>query len=306
MDFGSVVADAVSGIQQELEKQALALQAAAAQRESEVSLAMSEVQEEKQQLAGRRLTHEQEFAGRRAEMECQYQQKAFALEEEKRLFEEEKARMSSNAAYGDVIPLNLGGEVMVDMTRGTLIQFEGSLLASMFSGRWDTNLGRDMNGRVLLDFKPALIRPLLDYLHAKRIETPEHPVPLPDVPPPLQEDFFRMIQHFGLEDHVLQRHIAWHWEDTDKEKEISTTLCVDKLEIIFGHWGAPVFGSKSFSSGIHSWAVQVTTSSGDNDLMCASGIGTTRTPGSGCQPYDRAVFYQPDVDGGGQSRVLPL
>jgi len=166
----------------------------------------------------------------------------------------------------------------------------------MFSGRWDTNLGRDMNGRVLLDFKPALLLPLLDYLRAKRIETPEHLVPLPDVPSPLQEDFFRMIKYFGLEDHVLQRHIAWHWENT--EKEISTTLSVDKLEIIFGHWSAPVFGSTSFSSGIHSWAVQVTTSSGDNDLMCAIGIGTPRTPKSGCQPYDRAVFYQPDVDGG--------
>ena len=46
----------------------------------------------------------------------------------------------------DMVELNVGGQAL-SATRSTLVQIEGSLLAAMFSGRWDRGLKRDSAGR---------------------------------------------------------------------------------------------------------------------------------------------------------------
>lgn len=68
----------------------------------------------------------------------------------------------------DIIVLNVGGEVMTT-TRGTLTQVPGTMLASMFSGRWESGVSRDEAGRVFLDYDPRHFRAILNHLRGRRI-----------------------------------------------------------------------------------------------------------------------------------------
>ena len=58
----------------------------------------------------------------------------------------------------DVIELNVGGEIMAT-TRSTLCQVEGSLLASMFSGRWEDKLCKDKQRNYFLDLDQPFLNP---------------------------------------------------------------------------------------------------------------------------------------------------
>ena len=62
----------------------------------------------------------------------------------------------------DIIDLNVGGQKLTT-TRSTLCQVEGSLLASMFSGRWEDALKRDKDekGKLRLQRIPYLCRKFL-------------------------------------------------------------------------------------------------------------------------------------------------
>ena len=65
-----------------------------------------------------------------------------------------KQRMKSvEVSDDDMIHLNVGGQKFTTK-RSTLCQVEGSLLASMFSGRWEDGLERDQDGAVFFDFSP--------------------------------------------------------------------------------------------------------------------------------------------------------
>ena len=66
----------------------------------------------------------------------------------------------------DIIDLNVGGQKL-STTRSTLCLVEGSLLASMFSGRWEDSLKRDKDGAVFFDFNPQHFALILDYLRQK-------------------------------------------------------------------------------------------------------------------------------------------
>ena len=112
--------------------------------------------------------------------------------------EVEKRRIEAvTAKASDIIKLNVGGEKLTTK-RSTLCQIEGSLLASMFSGRWESNLERDEDGRVFLDFNPKFFILILDYLRAKLIETPGRPVLLPRVGAEEMDNFRSLLDYFGL------------------------------------------------------------------------------------------------------------
>ncbi len=65
-------------------------------------------------------------------------------------YKAEKERMEAFVVSDDdIIDLNVGGQKLTT-TRSTLCQVEGSLLASMFSGRWEDSLKRDKDGAVSL------------------------------------------------------------------------------------------------------------------------------------------------------------
>ena len=73
----------------------------------------------------------------------------------------------------DIINLNVGGTKLTTR-RSTLCQVKDSLLATMFSGRWEDNIERDQDGAVFFDFNPQHFIIILDYLRLEKIATPEN------------------------------------------------------------------------------------------------------------------------------------
>ena len=110
-----------------------------------------------------------------------------------------------NVNDDDLIDLNVGGTKLTT-TRSTLCQVEGSLLASIFSGRWEDNIKRDKDGAVFFDFNPQYFILILDYLRAKKIATPENPPPLPKVPEDQMESFRSLLQYLGLSNEISARY----------------------------------------------------------------------------------------------------
>ena len=117
----------------------------------------------------------------------------------------EKQRIEAvNVNDDDLIDLNVGGTKLTT-TRSTLCQVEGSLLASMFSGRWEDNIKRDKDGAVFFDFNPHHFILILDYLRVKKIKTPETPPPMPKVPEDQTESFRSLLQYLGLSNEISAR-----------------------------------------------------------------------------------------------------
>ena len=115
----------------------------------------------------------------------------------------EKERMEAFVVSDDdIIDLNVGGQKL-STTRSTLCQVEGSLLASMFSGRWEDGLKRDKDGAVFFDFNPQYFFLILEYLRAKRIASPGNPVPLPKVREDHLESFTSLVEYLGLNDEIV-------------------------------------------------------------------------------------------------------
>ena len=124
------------------------------------------------------------------------------LKAEMEAFEAEKEMMKSlDVSDDDIIFLNVGGQKYTT-TRSTLCQVEGSLLAAMFSGRWESKLKRDQDGVVFFDFNPLYFGYVMDYLRAKRIATPENPAPLPKVPEDQMKNFNNLVEYLGLKDEL--------------------------------------------------------------------------------------------------------
>ena len=97
-------------------------------------------------------------------------------------YEAEKLKMNAvKVSDDDIINLNVGGQ-KITTKRLTLCQVEGSLLASMFSGRWENKLSRDEDGRVFFYFNPQYFLLILDFLRARKMASSENPAPLPKVP----------------------------------------------------------------------------------------------------------------------------
>ncbi|CAB4042100.1 Chaperone dnaK2 [Paramuricea clavata] len=104
----------------------------------------------------------------------------------------------------DIIDLNVGGQKLTT-TRSTLCQVEGSLLASMFSGRWEDGLKRDKDGAIFFDFNPQYFVIILDYLRARKIATPENRVPVPKVPEEQAKHFNDLVQYLGLNEEIVPK-----------------------------------------------------------------------------------------------------
>ena len=102
----------------------------------------------------------------------------------------------------DIISLNVGGQKFTT-TRSTLCQVEGSLLSTMFSGRWEDGLKRDQDGAVFFDFNPEYFNYILKYLRTKKILTPEKPAELPKVPPDDLKNFTALVEYLGLSEEIV-------------------------------------------------------------------------------------------------------
>ncbi len=124
------------------------------------------------------------------------------LKAEVAAFNEEKQKMKAFAVSDDdIIPLNVGGKKFTT-TRSTLCQVEGSLLATMFSGRWEDGVKRDKDGAVFFDFNPKHFGYILEYLRTKKIATPEDPAELPKVPRDEAKNFNTLVEYLQLSDEI--------------------------------------------------------------------------------------------------------
>ena len=115
----------------------------------------------------------------------------------------EKQKMKAIDVSGDdIVSLNVGGQKFTT-TRSTLCQVEGSLLSTMFSGRWEDSLKRDQDGAVFFDFNPEHFNYILKYLRTKKIATPEKPAELPKVPPDDLKNFTALVEYLGLSEEIV-------------------------------------------------------------------------------------------------------
>ena len=115
----------------------------------------------------------------------------------------EKQRMEAiEVSDDDIIHLNVGGQRFTT-TRSTLWQVEGSLLATMFNGRWEDRVKRDKDGVVFFDFNPEYFGWILDYLRAKKISSPENPAVLAEVPKNQMKNFNTLLEYLGLSDEIV-------------------------------------------------------------------------------------------------------
>lgn len=127
-----------------------------------------------------------------------------ALDERERELERLRASLEkehpNHGAPSDVMRLNIGGGARVDVLRRTLTQFEGSLLESKFSGRWDESLEKDADGNFFIDQPERLFVPLIDYFRSKQCETPLAVVTEPPEFDKKKDEigFNRMVEYYGL------------------------------------------------------------------------------------------------------------
>lgn len=103
----------------------------------------------------------------------------------------------------DILELNVGGQERCAVKRKTLCYKSDSMLASMFSGRWDNTLEKDNDGNVFIDSSPDLFLLLLDFLRRKSIEDPADRAEEPQVPHGRLRAFYQLLRYYGLYDLVF-------------------------------------------------------------------------------------------------------
>ncbi|CAJ1424266.1 unnamed protein product [Effrenium voratum] len=92
-----------------------------------------------------------------------------AVQQDRERLEKEKQQMTSgHCSNADIVQLNVGGHLFTTKRRTLLMAPEGSLLHSMFCGRWEDSLPRDEQTRIFLDFTPMLFETVLSYLRTRR------------------------------------------------------------------------------------------------------------------------------------------
>eukprot|EP00933_Yihiella_yeosuensis_P084800 TRINITY_DN9947_c1_g1_i1.p1 TRINITY_DN9947_c1_g1~~TRINITY_DN9947_c1_g1_i1.p1 ORF type:complete len:525 (+),score=118.61 TRINITY_DN9947_c1_g1_i1:64-1638(+) len=158
----------------------------------ELGQARERCREERERLAK---SLEAERQGLAEELEQREQR----IEEERNALGYDQVRIEIMKAGfdDDVLALNVGGEVF-SARRSTLCVFEGSYLANLFSGRWESSIEKDNKGRFFLDFDPVCFRLILNFLRAKRLESSHAPATPPAVPSERLEQFQHLVEYFGL------------------------------------------------------------------------------------------------------------
>lgn len=110
-----------------------------------------------------------------------------------KLFESTNPSMGSD---NDVIQLNVGGRTNIAVLRSLLTQFEDSMLAAKFSGRWDDSMEKDRDGNVFVDQDADSFMVLISYLRIrmnnqlKKVSNIHRPIPT--------YKFCTMLEYYNL------------------------------------------------------------------------------------------------------------
>jgi hypothetical protein len=111
----------------------------------------------------------------------------------------QEKRLMAGCTSRDVLKLNIGG-TKCHVLRQTLCQYEKSMLAARFSGRWNDSIEKDDEGFFFIDQPHDLFMTLINFLRAKAIENLEFPVTAPEV----SQDFCRVLDYYGMAPFVYQ------------------------------------------------------------------------------------------------------
>jgi BTB/POZ domain len=137
-----------------------------------------------------------------------------------------------SSKQNDVLYLNVGGGTVINVSRKTLTQVEGSMLASHFSGRWDDSVEKDHDGNFFINQPPDLFLPLIDFFRDKLCETPSSPSVVSPEPgdfasPKKYAAFLRMVEYYGLTPGLYPCVIGMHSGQTEScEITPYPNLCV--------------------------------------------------------------------------------
>jgi BTB/POZ domain len=149
------------------------------------------------------------------------------------LEEEQTASLPAN----EIVSINVGGEIIVQVHRHTLLLPAGSRFAALFSGRQEDHCVKDSEGRVFLDHDPELIRIILNYLRMKLIEDPSDPLNPPVIPNEKRKEWCCLLKHYGLTSFFAKRFSSLQVSDIavvqDQDSLVSTQCVGEKLELTY-------------------------------------------------------------------------
>lgn len=119
------------------------------------------------------------------------------LERAEEEFNNETAKAYGATKPDDVLTLNISG-TKHQVLRSTLCYVEGSLLARMFSGRWDNNLVKDDQGAFFLDHPYEHFKALIDFFRSCKLAAASGPKPTIAAVSELATNqiFMRMVDHY--------------------------------------------------------------------------------------------------------------
>eukprot|EP00386_Alphamonas_edax_P013812 GDKI01042568.1.p1 GENE.GDKI01042568.1~~GDKI01042568.1.p1 ORF type:complete len:346 (-),score=78.66 GDKI01042568.1:94-1131(-) len=165
---------------------------------SEIEMLKAHMEQEKEALEKAKSEFTREMERREGEFRCVCEKQKEELKGEWEKLEREREKMMDvQAKQSDIIELNIGGRLFIT-TRATLCAQPDTLLASMFSGRWEGNLRRDESGAVVLCFNPDLFTILIDHLSAVERSPGDTKFPSPSLSREQKETWSHMITYLGF------------------------------------------------------------------------------------------------------------
>mmetsp|Transcript_16843 Transcript_16843/g.38027 ORF Transcript_16843/g.38027 Transcript_16843/m.38027 type:complete len:339 (-) Transcript_16843:121-1137(-) len=209
------------------------------------------VQKRKLELEKEAETEREDLMKRMTSLE----QGAQKLAADQKAFEEEKAAMAvASPKDDDIMELNVGGRIF-SVNRGTLVCGD-SILAAMFSGRWEESMKSDNKGRIFLDFDPDCFATMLHHLRLARL-TSEPPCWYSVSSPEGKHKYFMvMLKFFGLVNaleppcQTLSPH--GNWKEYMKTRDGGTAVEVVRPDVFVS-----ALGNQVMDKGVYYWAFEI-------------------------------------------------
>jgi len=206
-----------------------------------------------------------------------------ALDQQKKTLQVEKAAMGLLCARDtDVVHLNVGGQHFMTK-RATLTQMEGSLLAGLFSGRWEGSQDLSNDGSIFLDLDPACFEILLSELRYQLLTRKTVDWCRVQAPEGKERHFRAMLEFLGIVTALIMKFEFWSSDITcSKDGSI-----VKNASRSIGHKYA--IGDTTMSAGIQTWGIKISAMLNDNWVFLGI-IAHTHTAPTGVSQNDTTAY----------------